>query len=659
MGNVDPIEGFLSPEEHMQEYMEFFSLLQQASREGKGLLSEERMNLLEERERKTEVFLPAIYLRRCYKMTMTEYWTMMFAFCCELEEGLCEDCRARYGGHWPNPQYIIQIFSSVLPIGFPDIAELAGMGAALKDILALGPEESMEEQGGFLRRPLRLTSTAFYFLLTGGLPKEEWYIVFPEEGEEEKLRSETLLPLHEKEYGELCGYLGAGQSLRILLCGDRGSGGRTLLCRVFLELGASAVFVKTEYLLSAAPSSLFHMRQTFRLILKLLNPIIILEPAEASSDTSRRGEWERQCGWIFADCGGRNICFLARTSAQSHLAEEYMDIKISLTEELNFEQKRQALDMWVAPEERREWQDELLGNLWLNIGGLERGKKEIAMLAHIGKRSLAEREIWEAVARKKQAESEYGRIIKEGYQPEDIILSPGCEKQLSTIIRIAKTWRKGKGAKGLQVLFHGESGTGKTMAASVVAGQLGLTLFKVDLSRVFDKYIGETEKHMDEIFRVAEQNHYLLFFDEADSLFAKRTAVKDSHDRYANVSTAHLLQRMEEYDGMMILATNLKDSFDDAYVRRIRFVVKFGKLQREGRERLWRKVLEGEPPVGRDVDYGALAEAAEFVPARIAAAAEAAKLLAACDKSDTVAKEHLREALELEAGKDDMVIKGF
>lgn len=209
------------------------------------------------------------------------------------------------------------------------------------------------------------------------------------------------------------------------------------------------------------------------------------------------------------------------------------------------------------------------------------------------------------------------------------------------------------------MLFHGESGTGKTMAASVLAGQLGLPLFSVDLSRIFDKYIGETEKHIEEVFRVAERNRYLLFFDEADAVFTKRTAVKDSHDRYANVSAAYLLQRMEEYEGILILATNLKDHFDDAFVRRIRFVVKFRGLDGEGRERLWRKALEGNLPVGKDVDYKALAEAAALSPARICAAASVAKLLAVCDENGIIAKSHVREALEMEAGKDETVIKGF
>lgn len=249
----------------------------------------------------------------------------------------------------------------------------------------------------------------------------------------------------------------------------------------------------------------------------------------------------------------------------------------------------------------------------------------------------------------------FGRLIEERAGLEDIVLPEDCRRQLETVIRLARAWR---GEKGLQLLFYGASGTGKTMAASVLAGQLGLPLLKVDLSQVFDKYVGETEKHIDEIFRVARRGGYLLFFDEADALFAKRTAVRDSHDRYANVSAAFLLQRMEEYEGILILATNLRDHFDDAFVRRIRFAVKFRNLDKKGREQLWRKALEGNP-VAPEVDFKALAEAAELSPARVNAAAHVAKLLAACDGSGAVTGEHLREALALEAGKDETAIKGF
>src|SRR4029078_7766867 len=129
--------------------------------------------------------------------------------------------------------------------------------------------------------------------------------------------------------------------------------------------------------------------------------------------------------------------------------------------------------------------------------------------------------------------------------------------------------------KGLSVLFAGPSGTGKTMAAEIIAGELGLDLYKIDLAVVVSKYIGETEKNLGRIFAEAEASNAILFFDEADALFGKRGEVGDAHDRYANLEVAYLLQRIEEYEGITILATNLRKNMDDAFVRRMQFIVEF------------------------------------------------------------------------------------
>ena len=142
--------------------------------------------------------------------------------------------------------------------------------------------------------------------------------------------------------------------------------------------------------------------------------------------------------------------------------------------------------------------------------------------------------------------------------------------------------------QGLKVLFAGESGTGKTMAAQVLAAELGLELFRVDLATIVSKYIGETEKNLDRIFDAAEGSNAILFFDEADALFGKRSEVRDSHDRYANIEVAYLLQKMEGYPGAVILATNFRRNIDDAFVRRLDFVIDFPFPEAEDRERIWR-----------------------------------------------------------------------
>ena len=150
---------------------------------------------------------------------------------------------------------------------------------------------------------------------------------------------------------------------------------------------------------------------------------------------------------------------------------------------------------------------------------------------------------------------------------------------------------------GITALFTGESGTGKTMAAEVLANDLGLDLYRIDLSGVVSKYIGETEKNLRRLFDAAEQGGVMLFFDEADALFGKRSEVKDSHDRYANIEVNYLLQRMESYRGLAILATNLRSALDSAFTRRLRFIVPFALPSRSERERIWRQVFPPEVPV--------------------------------------------------------------
>ena len=183
-------------------------------------------------------------------------------------------------------------------------------------------------------------------------------------------------------------------------------------------------------------------------------------------------------------------------------------------------------------------------------------------------------------------------------------------EQVAQRNRVYDTWGfRGKMNRGLGInaLFAGESGTGKTMAAEVIANELQLDLFRIDLSAVVNKYIGETEKNLRRLFDAAEDSGAILFFDEADALFGKRSEVKDSHDRYANIEINYLLQRMESYRGLAILATNMKSALDKAFMRRLRFIVDFPIPGIEERKEIWRKVFPPDTPVDKNLDYQRLA----------------------------------------------------
>jgi len=203
--------------------------------------------------------------------------------------------------------------------------------------------------------------------------------------------------------------------------------------------------------------------------------------------------------------------------------------------------------------------------------------------------------------------------------------------------------------KGLNVLFCGTSGTGKTMAAGVLARELGLDLYRIDLSIVVSKYIGETEKQLNLIFREAKSSNAVLFFDEADALFGKRSEVKDAHDRYANVEIAYLLQKMEDYEGIVILATNLRRNIDDAFTRRMGHVIEFPFPDAEHRERIWKSVLPPDAPVSACVNFGFLARQFELAGGNIRNIALAAAFMAA-EEGSTIRMEHciIATALELQ-----------
>ncbi|MFF4399609.1 ATP-binding protein [Streptomyces sp. NPDC001480] len=232
---------------------------------------------------------------------------------------------------------------------------------------------------------------------------------------------------------------------------------------------------------------------------------------------------------------------------------------------------------------------------------------------------------------------------------EDLVLP---EVQLGQILeiasafrawpRIAETWgftrRSAHG--GVKALFTGEPGTGKTLSAEIVTGMLGLELLRVDLAQVVSKWVGETEKNMEAVFRQAEESHAVLLFDEADSLFGKRGEVKHGTDRYANLEVGYLLQRLEASDGLVILTSNLKDNIDPAFTRRFHFVVHFPRPAAPERRRLWRLAFPPEAPLAPDVDLDVLARL-DMTGAGIAAAARTAALAAADADSATIGMRHV------------------
>ena len=208
--------------------------------------------------------------------------------------------------------------------------------------------------------------------------------------------------------------------------------------------------------------------------------------------------------------------------------------------------------------------------------------------------------------------------------------------------------------KGINVLFKGPPGTGKTMAAQVMANHLDMGLYKVDLSQLVSKYIGETEKNIKTIFEACENSNVILFFDEMDALFAKRTEVSDSNDRHANLEIAYLLQSLESYEGMVLMATNYVENIDEAFIRRIQFIVDFHLPNKGQREQIFRDLLDYDIPVSEDLDYGVVSQfdlsGGEIKNIVVAS------IYSAVDENEPVATKHLVRNIRLELEKQGKLV---
>ncbi|MFX1555448.1 MAG: AAA family ATPase, partial [Promethearchaeota archaeon] len=252
------------------------------------------------------------------------------------------------------------------------------------------------------------------------------------------------------------------------------------------------------------------------------------------------------------------------------------------------------------------------------------------------------------------------RKVKPRYIWADIVLPKDQFEQLTEICNYVKYHQVVYGewgfehklslGKGLNVLFAGPSGTGKTMAAEIMANELGLDLYKIDLATVVSKYIGETEKNLDRIFKEAQDSNSILFFDEADAIFGKRSEVRDSHDRYANIEIAYLLQKMEEYQGIVVLATNLHKNLDEAFARRMHFSVEFPFPEEEDRFRIWQKAFPETAPLSQEIDLAFMARQFKITGGNIKNIALSAAFLAVED-SGMVTMEHLIRASKREYQK--------
>jgi DNA replication protein DnaC len=256
-------------------------------------------------------------------------------------------------------------------------------------------------------------------------------------------------------------------------------------------------------------------------------------------------------------------------------------------------------------------------------------------------------------------------FVKPMYTWEDLVLKKDQKEILMQACNHVKykhivynEWKfneKRAYGNGVCILFTGSPGTGKTMAAQVVANNLNINMYKVDLSAITSKYIGETEKNIKKLFYEAKKSNAVLFFDEADTIFGKRTEVKDSNDKYANMDAAYLLQKIEEYEGISILATNYIQNIDEAFIRRISFIVRFSMPEFNERKLIWEKSFPAAMPLERDLDFDFLANQFQLSGSNIKNIALHSAFLAAANK-EGLSMKYVIEAIKTEYLKVNKIL---
>ncbi len=303
--------------------------------------------------------------------------------------------------------------------------------------------------------------------------------------------------------------------------------------------------------------------------------------------------------------------------------------------------------------------DHLIGQFNMNPSAIKNASIEALRLLEQHPASDVPGTLWEASRiQARQRLDDLAQRLETQASWEDLVLPEAQGFVLRDIsahvrqrLKVYETWGFGKqGSRGLGIsaLFAGTSGTGKTMAAEVIAKELRLDLYRIDLSTVVSKYIGETEKNLRRIFDAAEEGGAILLFDEADAIFGKRSDVKDSHDRYANIEVSYLLQRMESYRGLAVLTTNLKSAIDTAFMRRIRFVVQFPFPDLEQRSEIWRRSFPKIAPT-QNLDFAKLGQL-HIAGGNIRNTALNAAFIAA-DANEAIQMKHILHAAQSEYSK--------
>lgn len=603
-------------------------------------------------------FFPLFQLKNALNLSFFEYLCLLLSVSIELDDSLKATYQKLCQSDTPTFFLALCLYGITEQVDESLFKDAYLTASALQYALVFNEDTYYKES--FMSYPLRLRKNVLLFL-TGQLQTlpPYYYIETPE-------ATTNFAPLHLDTLHQLITFFESAQGALkqskkvIVLEGPKGVGKQTLLKRLGLHFNMSILFIDIEKLETLEPARLQNLLYEIYLHALLNNGFICLS---GCNDTSNKKIYDMILSKLSPYV--RYVFLTFHKAPTTNLSDTSFQV-LSLPLTTTSLKDKYALWHYMKDTYQLTIDPKAYASKYhLTIGALEQILNNCQLIAaYEGSNSISEAHLIKGIlATNKLTANTY--LVKHRYTFDDLILDDkvlATLKQISNYVKnrhtVFEEWgfsEKLAYGKGTTMLFYGSPGTGKTMCASVLANEWGLDLVKVDLSQVVDKYIGETEKKLDAIFENAKQNNCVLFFDEADSLFSKRTEIQSSNDKYANVEVSHLLQKLELYDGIVILATNLAQNFDDAFKRRIQFMVHFSLPSSQIRKTIWEKVFPASAPLADDIDFDELGERFEISPSIIKSSALYAAFLAQADTGE-ITMSHIMEALRYEYEKNGRIM---
>lgn len=647
----------------------------------RSLRLRERIDQRRRRSREADVYLPLDYVSEVYRLTPFEERCVMLGLAVELNrkyERLFGYVQDDVTSRLPTIDLALNLICSGERERLAARALLSPSGKLFRSLLR--PDEEREKWPSLLALPLRLDERLVSFLLStaridarlSDFARLEHPQAEPPEllwGGDMQRRLREFAASRLDASGP-----GTERGIALLLRGNAGAGKSLQARHLARHFGQPALLVDVRRMSRGEPEFRRQLQCVMREVVLQQALLAFVRFDELLGEADVADERLRLLLEALRDFRGI-VLLLSRkrwTPPEPLAHYEFLAVELGIPEDAERKRLWERLADGYSLDGRIDW-TALSGQFQFTCGQMEQALRQAERAS--AWRGSGEAEERPVIRREELLQACYAQVqhslekkakrIRPNYTWRDLILPDDQLEQLHHACGQVKyrhivygQWgfgRKLSYGKGLSMLFAGPPGTGKTMSAEVVAGELNLEIYKIDLSQVVSKYIGETEKNLKEVFQEARYSHAILFFDEMDALFGKRSEVKDSHDRYANLETAFLLQQMEEYEGITVLATNYLQNIDEAFMRRISYVIKFPFPDADYREKIWRSMFPEETPVCPDIDFKFLGDKLEIAGGNIKNIVLSSAFLAA-GEGEPIGMKHLIRAARHELRKSGKIL---